>query len=181
MHTRRLVQHLGRQLWFRRAKRVGIYWPSDGEIDPLTLLGRQRGKQWHLPVLQRFPRKTLMFVRWRPGERLMANRFGIPEPQRRGRRIRNAQSLDLLLMPVVGFDRDGHRIGRGGGFYDRSLAYLRRHPLWRRPRLIGLAHACQRLDQITPKPWDVPVDAIATEDGVSASRPRRAPQVPAAA
>lgn len=165
-HAQRLARQLSRLWRFRRAARVALYWPADGEIDPRLVLGLRCAKQWHIPVLQRFPNKTLMFVRWRPGERLVRNRFGIPEPARRGYRVRHAQSLDLLLMPLVGFDAAGHRLGMGAGFYDRSLAYLRGARAWRRPRLVGLAHACQRLERIEPKPWDVPLDAIVTEEGV---------------
>lgn len=165
-HARRLARQLRGQWRFRRAVRVALYWPADGEIDPRLLLRLHGAKQWHIPILQRFPTKTLAFVRWRPGERLVRNRFGIPEPARRGYCVRHAQSLDLLLMPLVGFDAAGHRLGMGAGFYDRSLAYLGRRRTWRRPRLIGLAHACQQLEHIAPRPWDIPLDAIVTEEGV---------------
>lgn len=165
-HARDLTRHLGRRPRLRRATRVALYWPSDGELDPRPLLRLRPRKRWYLPVLRRFPRRTLMFVRWRPGERLRPNRFGIPEPTRRGRRIHPAGALDLVLVPLVGFDADGHRLGMGGGYYDRTLAGLRQRRHWRRPRLIGLAHDCQRLARIEPRPWDVRLDAVATESGL---------------
>ncbi len=71
--------------------------------------------------------------------------------------------LDLLLLPLVGFDADGHRLGMGGGFYDRTLAALRPPRCGQRPRLVGIAHDCQRLIQIVPRPWDIPLDAVVTE------------------
>jgi 5-formyltetrahydrofolate cyclo-ligase len=77
-----------------------------------------------------------------------------------------AWTLDLMLVPLVGFDGACNRIGMGGGFYDRTLAYLRRRRHWRRPRLIGIAHECQRVDRIDPRPWDIPLDAVVTEQGV---------------
>ncbi|AGA89989.1 5,10-methenyltetrahydrofolate synthetase [Thioflavicoccus mobilis 8321] len=165
-HARDLARHLGRSPRLRRARRVALYWPSDGELDPRLLLKLVPRKQWHLPVLCRFPHRSLMFVRWRPGERLRPNRFAIPEPTRRGRRIHSAGDLDLVLMPVVGFDADGNRLGMGCGYYDRTLSRLRQRQAWHRPRLIGLAHSCQRVAQIEPNPWDVRLDAIATEAGI---------------
>lgn len=165
VHARRLACHLGKSWRFRLATRVAFYWPADGEIDPRPLLRLGRRKQWHIPVLRGFPRRTLTFIRWRPGERLAPNRHGIPEPTRRGQRIRSPRALDILLMPVVGFDAEGHRLGMGSGFYDRTLAYLRPGRPWRRPHLVGLAHSCQQLERIVPNPWDIPLDAIVTEKG----------------
>lgn len=164
-HARRLARHLTKSVRFRRARRVALYWPADGEIDPRLLIDRDRGRQWFLPVLRRYPRKTLFFARWRPGEPLVPNRFGIPEPKRQGCRRRMALSLDLILVPLVGFDDEGQRLGMGGGFYDRTLARLRRCRHWRRPCLIGAAHACQRVTRLRSRPWDVRLAAVMTEEG----------------
>lgn len=71
-----------------------------------------------------------------------------------------------MILPLVGFDADCRRIGMGGGFYDRTLAYLGRGMRWRRPRLFGVAHECQRLERIEVRPWDIPLDAVITESGV---------------
>jgi 5-formyltetrahydrofolate cyclo-ligase len=73
----------------------------------------------------------------------------------------------------VGFDVECNRLGMGGGFYDRTLSYLRQRTHWRRPRLIGIAHACQRLDRIDPRPWDIPLDGVATEERIYWRRGRR--------
>ena len=164
-HSAALTRLLGRELHFLRSRRLAAYWPADGELDPRPLLKRAaRGsRQTYLPVLRRGAHRRLWFVRYCPGEPLRLNRFGIPEPQRRRGRIGLAADLDLLLVPLVGFDSDCNRIGMGGGFYDRTLAYLRRRTHWRRPRLIGIAHECQRLERIDPRPWDIPLDAVATE------------------
>jgi 5-formyltetrahydrofolate cyclo-ligase len=175
-HARALVRILGRHPAFLRARRIGLYWPADGEIDPrpLTALPQSRRKRWQLPVLRPRPFPKLWFLGHRPGEPTLPNRYGIPEPERRNRRLRAATTLDLLLLPLVGFDADCNRIGMGGGFYDQTLAYLLRRRHWRRPRLVGLAHECQRVERLPVRPWDVPLDLVVTEARVYGHRARRA-------
>lgn len=164
-----MAQLLRRQIFFLRARRIAAYWPADGELDPRPLLkdALEDGKAVYLPVLSRRigerSRIKLSFVRWIAGETMRPNRFGIPEPTRRGRHIRPARHLDLILVPLVGFDSACNRIGMGGGYYDRTLAYLKARRFWRRPRLIGLAHECQRIEEIEPRTWDIPLDAVVTE------------------
>jgi 5-formyltetrahydrofolate cyclo-ligase len=167
-HALRLKRLLGKHPAFLRAKRVAAYWPTDGEIDPFPLLrlAHARGKRCLLPVLRAHPKRKLWFVDYRPGEPLRKNHYGIPEPRMRNRRIRLPFALDLLLLPLVGFDADLHRLGMGGGYYDRTLAYRRQRSHWRRPRLIGIAHECQRVEYLEANPWDVPLDLVATEKGV---------------
>lgn len=138
----------------------------DGEIDPrgLTTLP---GRHFYLPVLQPFPALTLRFARWRPGMPLHRNRFGIPEPA--GRRTVAARQLDAVLLPLTGFDDRGNRLGMGGGFYDRTLAFRRRGG--QQPLLVGVAHACQRLERLPVAAWDVPLQLLATDRQVL--RPRQ--------
>lgn len=164
-HSLALARLLGRQIAFLRAHRIGAYWSADGEIDPLPLLrlAHARHKRCFLPVLRPHPRKKLWFLEYRLGDPLDTNRFGIPEPRLRNRRIRLPWALDLLLLPLVGFDADCNRLGMGGGYYDRTLAYRRRHRRWRRPRLVGIAHECQRVKALQTNPWDVPLDMVVTE------------------
>jgi 5-formyltetrahydrofolate cyclo-ligase len=159
---------LGSEPDFLSARRVAAYWPADGELDPRPLLQSAigRGRRGFLPMLRPGKRRKLWFLRYRPGEPMHANRFGIPEPARRQRRLALAWTLDLILVPLVGFDADCNRLGMGGGFYDRTLSFLRQRTHWHRPRLIGIAHECQRVERIQPQPWDIPLDAVATERGV---------------
>lgn len=164
-HSAALSRILGRDLGFLRARRLAAYWPADGELDPLPLLSlaARRNRHTYLPVLRPRAPSRLWFVRYRPGEPLRPNRFQIPEPRGRQGRIAAPLTLDLVLVPLVGFDSRCNRIGMGGGYYDRTLAHLRHRQNWRRPRLIGIAHECQRLARIDPRPWDIPLDAVATE------------------
>lgn len=151
----------------RRARRVALYLPNDGEIDPRPLIPwlTRRGVRIYLPVLKPLSDNSLWFVHYHPGTPMRQNRFGIPEPETRhgAHRARRmpAWALDLILLPLVGFDDRGQRMGMGGGFYDRSPAFTRRPGP--RPSLFGLAHDCQRVDRLPTAPWDVPLDAIISD------------------
>ncbi|RMQ92153.1 hypothetical protein ALP97_100599 [Pseudomonas salomonii] len=104
-----------------------------------------------------------MFQRVRPGDKLLPNRFRILEPHVNANRQRNVWALDLVLLPLVGFDDVGGRLGMGGGFYDRSLAYLARRKNWRKPTLLGLAHECQKVERLAQASWDVPLAGTVTD------------------
>ena len=158
---RQLAQHP----LFRRAKHISLYLPTDGEIDPRLLLraAQRRGKATYLPVLSAWPRTKMVFQRVRPGEKLLPNRFRILEPRVNVHRQRKVWALDLVLLPLVGFDDAGGRLGMGGGFYDRSLAYLARRQHWRKPTLLGLAHECQKVERLVQASWDVPLAGTVTD------------------
>ncbi len=163
----RLYRQLAQHPVFRRVRHIALYLPNDGEIDPGLLLraAQRRGKATYLPVLNPWPRTRMVFQRIKPGERLRRNRFGIFEPVIRSARQRRVWALDLLLMPLVGFDGKGGRLGMGGGFYDRSLAYRAMRKKSHKPTLLGLAHECQRVDQLPLESWDVPIQGTVTDQG----------------
>ncbi|WP_423749395.1 5-formyltetrahydrofolate cyclo-ligase [Pseudomonas sp. VD9] len=159
-----LYRQLAQHPLFRRAKHISLYLPTDGEIDPRLLLraAQRRGKATYLPVLSAWPRTKMVFQRVSPGEKLLPNRFRILEPRINACRQRKVWTLDLVLLPLVGFD-DAGRLGMGGGFYDRSLAYLARRKSWRKPTLLGLAHECQKVDRLAQASWDVPLAGTVTD------------------
>ncbi len=95
------------------------------------------------------------------GASLCVNQYGILEPKRSGAPL-PINTLDVILLPLLGFDRKGNRLGMGGGYYDRALKQLG-HQLSQRPLLIGVAHSFQELDSINPDPWDIPMNAILTD------------------
>ena len=70
--------------------------------------------------------------------------------------------MDVILMPLVGFDKHKNRLGMGGGFYDKTLSFHNKLKEFRVPKLFGLAFDSQEVDQLTSQPWDVPVDGIVT-------------------
>lgn len=161
--SRRFARRLSSSLIFRRARHVGLYLAADGELDPLpALLGADNANRTlYLPVLPKHADAVLHFVRWTPGEPLIANRYGIGEPAIQGRRLTPLWRLDLLLLPLVAFDTDGNRLGMGGGFYDRALAALPRQP--KRPHLLGVAHHFQKAGKLPLAPWDQPLNEIITD------------------
>ena len=165
--ARDLYRQLSQHPHFRRARHIALYLPSDGEIDPRPLLqaAQRRGKATYLPVLNHWPRSKMVFQRVRAHEKMRPNRFRIPEPRRNRAQQRKIWALDLILLPLVGFDRHGGRLGMGGGFYDRSLGYRDMRKSWHKPMLLGLAHECQQVDRLTMASWDVPLAATVTDKG----------------
>jgi len=164
-HAVSLCRLLTHQPVFRSSRRIAAYLPADGEVEttPLIELAWRMGKQVYLPVLIPYRASRLWFARYEPGTPLVKNRFGIAEPAHIHRRRIAPQALDLVLAPLVGFDHNGHRLGMGGGFYDRSFAYLLHRKYWCKPRLVGLAYDFQQLPGLPAKPWDVPLTAVATD------------------
>ena len=161
---------LVRSRLIERAKRIACYFPHGKEVDltDFILAAWQRNKQTFLPVLAQFPKGCLWWLPYSKDTPLYENRFGIPEPQR-PRRLRRTKlrSLDVILMPLVAFDAKGHRIGMGGGFYDRSLGRLVGKHSWHRPFRIGVAFSWQQVPAIPAQPWDIPLDAVVTEQGMT--------------
>jgi len=163
-----LAKVASREPLVRISQRIAVYLPVNGEMDPRPLMDRlwSLGKVLYLPVLARFPERRLWFSTYRPGAPLADNRFGIPEPKSAHRGLVSAVFIDLVLLPLVAFDATGNRLGMGGGYYDCSLAFLKRRRHWRKPRLMGVAYEFQRIARINPESWDVPLDAVATEKRV---------------
>lgn len=146
-----------------RSQHIAFYLPNDGEIDarPLISFLERCGKQCYLPRLHPDGSNRIFFIRWRAGEPLQKNHLGIPEPLIHQQKL-PAWALQTVLMPLVGFDRNGNRLGMGGGFYDRTFAFKKIRPHGR-PLLIGLAHGVQEVSSLAAESWDMPLDVIATE------------------
>lgn len=165
LSAERCARLLCNQPQFRNAQRIAVYLSADGELDTQVLIGRawKMGKQIYLPVLLPQGENRLWFARYEPDTPLRPNRFDILEPTRPARTRIAPLALDLVVTPLVAFDTHGHRLGMGGGFYDRSFAYLLRHRSWLRPRLIGLAYDFQKQSTLPSETWDVPLHAVATD------------------
>jgi 5-formyltetrahydrofolate cyclo-ligase len=163
--ARGLYRQLAQHPLFRRARHIALYLPNDGEIDPRLILraAQRRGKKTYLPVLSAWPRTKMVFQQVRHGEKFRPNRFRIPEPHINAAKQRTIWALDLIFLPLVGFDDAGGRLGMGGGFYDRSLAYQARRKAWQKPVLLGLAHECQKVGRLAQASWDVPLHGTVTD------------------
>lgn len=161
--SRQACERLRRLRWFRQARRVAIYLPLPEEADPRPLTGRDGHRRFHVPVLT--GRYQMRFAPLTPGARKTRNRLGIDEPGRpAGRRPLRPGAMDLVVLPLVGFDAHCNRLGQGGGHYDRAFAFLAHRRLRHGgPRLVGLAFECQRLDELPRRHWDIPLDAVVTE------------------
>ncbi len=149
----------------RPGLRVAAYLAMPGEASLAAFLAAASaaGTRLWVPRVASRRRRTLEFVELPRGAALRRGAYGIAEPAGRGRPARVGE-LDVVLVPLVAFDRDGHRLGMGAGYYDRALASRRdRGRAYRRPKLVGVAYACQELASIRPRAWDVALDAVVTE------------------
>lgn len=166
--AQQLAVHLLEAPAFRASRRIGCYLANDGEIDTGAVIAhiRRQRKQCFLPVLSRLSHDRLWFAPAEPGVELVVNRYGIHEPRVPASALVRAQHLDLLLLPLVGFDRAGRRLGMGGGFYDRSLEFLRHRRVWRKPHVIGLAYDFQQVAALPGDAWDMPLDAVVTDQAL---------------
>ncbi|GHD73839.1 5-formyltetrahydrofolate cyclo-ligase [Luteimonas padinae] len=140
---------------------VAGYWAADGEIPLHVWQLRLPGDVTYcLPVLHEDGR--LRFAPWKAGEAVEANRYGIPEPVVAADALLQPERLDLVVVPLVGFDHRCHRLGMGGGWYDRSFAF--RHHAPAPPVLVGAAFAFQQVvGELPSEDWDVQLDAVCTD------------------
>jgi len=154
---------------FQNAKRLSVYWPVRGEMDvrPVIDTALAQGKRVHLPVLAPPERETgLLFAPYTHDTPMVRDRYGIPEPDVAPDELIDAAGLDLAVVPLVLFDDAGHRVGMGGGYYDRAFGFTRETAMHQRPTLVGTAHEFQRTESLEPQPWDVAMDLIVTDAGV---------------
>jgi 5-formyltetrahydrofolate cyclo-ligase len=163
--ARQVARHADAALHLRSGQRIGIYAATAEELDTscLIALAQRRGCLVYLPRIDRRRRvRTMRFVRL--SDRLRINRFGIAEPE--GPQLASARLLDVVFLPMVGFDRHGVRVGMGGGYYDRVFGFRRLRTVWHVPLLVGIGYASQEVERIAPAAHDVPLDLVITERGV---------------
>ena len=154
---------------FTTARHIAAYDAVAAELPTATIQAhiQQRGKALYLPALPNKPTGRLRFVPSDHSSSWHLNRYAIPEPvEDRQHPARNPSFINLILVPLVGFDDRGNRMGMGAGYYDRTLAFRMQRRHWRKPMLVGLAYACQQVDALPAESWDVPLDAIITEHGI---------------
>ena len=154
------------QSFYQAATKIAFYLAVDGEIDPRLLLSQAlvEGKTCFLPIVNQRDKQLLSFAPYDSTTELVENQWGIPEPPAPATEI-SPTGFDLVLVPLVAFDRECYRLGMGNGFYDRSFNFKifnrNSHPL-----LIGLAHECQLADGLPNEDWDVRLDAVVTSEKI---------------
>lgn len=144
-------------------QRVAGYWAVGGEVPLHLAVGAltSRDQRYYLPVLE--PQRRLRFAPWRVGAELRANRYGIPEPLCEAADLLDPAALDLVLVPLLGFDRRGHRLGTGAGYYDRSFSFLQGQTRPAKPILVGIGYSFAERPRLPAEAWDIQMDFVATE------------------
>ena len=143
-------------------KRIAIYYSVNNEVTTSQIIKHlwTKNKELFLPMINL---NQLMFGPYKSGDNLSKNKFGIPEPTTRTEKLITADILDLVIVPLVAFDSDCNRLGMGGGFYDRALAFKKTSSETSSPLLIGLAYELQKVKTLKINSWDIPMDGIISE------------------
>lgn len=140
---------------------IGIYWPFRGEYDPRAIAGYLLQQKATLALPEVVAKnEPLIFREWLPETPMKMGAYDIPVPCKT-----SAVRLDAVIIPMVGFDQQGYRLGYGSGYYDRTLATYPQQPL-----TIGVAFEIQRLENIHPQLHDIAMQFIVTEAGIFQSR-----------
>lgn len=153
---------LAQQPLFNTSKQIACYYAYKDEFatTPLMKAIWQAKKHCYLPILQ--DQLSLRFVHYDEGDALQANRYSILEPVVTTQQIA-PEDLDIVIVPLLAFDKQGHRLGTGGGYYDRTFAFKQAA---KKPLLIGLAYADQQAEMLPADVWDVKLDGAVTEKEV---------------
>ncbi|MFT6957581.1 MAG: 5-formyltetrahydrofolate cyclo-ligase [Halieaceae bacterium] len=152
-----VARHISEAPFWQEAQTLAVYFAADGELDPAALVSLARivGKSVYLPAIT--PDKRLEFRLWEPDTELKNNHVGIPEPLLQGI---THKKPDLICLPVVGWNKNGIRLGMGGGYYDRYLQNAGTTPK------VGLAYALQESAHLPRDNWDIALDFVVTERGI---------------
>ena len=146
-----------------------MYLASDGEVNPIEVMKWcwNNSKQSYVPIVVQEVKNSLLFAEINAQAEFTKNCFNINEPVVARDQIIKAEDLDLVLLPLVAFDQHGNRIGMGGGFYDTTFAFLKNNAtegaIQVKPRLIGIAHEFQQVEEISSEYWDIPLTMVVTD------------------
>jgi 5-formyltetrahydrofolate cyclo-ligase len=159
--SKKIADKVIRMPHFQHARSVGCYLSIGNEVDTsaIILRGWRTEKRIFVPITR--VGQNLLFREITPESEFSAGPFGIPEPVN-GPTLA-AISFDLVIVPVVAFDSKRHRIGMGGGHYDRTFSFLGHRRSFLKPKLVGIAFDCQKVEEIAPNPWDIRLFCVVTE------------------
>lgn len=152
---------------YPQPSKIAFFLSQDGELNThpcIEYLFNETQHQVYLPVLQTRTDLHMAFAHYHSQSTMVTNKFGIKEPKESHNKHFSGEDMDIVMMPLVGFDNHGNRLGMGGGYYDRTFEFKLNRNICS-PKLIGWAHQCQQLETLPHYSWDVPLDGIITENG----------------
>lgn len=160
--SKALANHFKNNPFFTTSQDLAFYWPSGGEISPLPLIeiALKENKNCYLPSLDKREKRCLCFTLFSSEDDLIASKLGILEPVVNYNNLKPPKSLDLVIAPLVAFDKNCYRLGRGGGYYDKTFAGENLTPI---TNIIGFAYDMQEISKVPTDPWDLQLTGIATE------------------
>ncbi len=162
-NAKRLARNINSYLGNLKRYRIAAYLAVSGEISLSPWIESQLMHRVYLPKLYEPVQPNLRFAPLTPDTQWTLNRYKITEPKAHWGQTVHARKLDIVLMPLVTFDRCGNRMGMGAGYYDRALAFKNSRRYINKPLLIGVAHSAQEHPGLTPNKWDISMDCIITE------------------
>ncbi len=160
--SQNLVRYLTAFPRLQQAKVIALYQPVAGEIDPRALQAVWPEKTWVFPTVTSVQEKTMHFFPLSSSAGLRSGAYGIPEPEPVGTPWDDR--IDVVVTPLLAFDAQGHRLGAGGGYYDRFFQRIRAP--WR----VGVGYAFQQVAHVPVRAWDVPMHCVVTESGMVAPK-----------
>ena len=168
MHSQQACQALLSSNLLQGVKRIALFLSQDGELSTENLIDQlwlNPDLELYLPALETQPDWHMGFSPYTSKSKMIKNQFNIEEPDIATSEHLAGCEMDLVIMPLVGFDQNGNRMGMGGGYYDRTFEFKLQHPN-RKPLLVGWAHSCQQVACLDKQVWDVPLNVIVTENGL---------------
>lgn len=159
--SRQIADRFLNSRYFLSGQSIACYLATWDEVDTNRIIERawRAKKRIFAPVIDGHGDMT--FRNLQPETTVTRNRFGIWEPESEFQI--DPSDLDVVVTPLVAFDNACNRIGMGGGYFDRHFAFLRSRRSWLRPKLIGLAFDCQKVEKITPNRWDIRLSRVVSE------------------
>lgn len=161
-----ITSQVVKSLPFKNAQQIAFYYAVSNEANPQFFdLPEETRKEFYLPVLSTLKTQSLLFSPVNQESKFQLNKYAIPEPICSNNKLITGNTLDLVIVPLLGFDISGNRLGMGGGYYDRSFSFKNKSQK-NKPILMGFAYAFQEVENLLTEDWDVKLDYIATENGI---------------
>ena len=155
-----------KQQFFKSAKNLAFYLSFDGELNPNLILEKALGedKSCYLPVISKNNQHEMSFRLYEEDTLLKENKWGIREPSELQPSI-SPLNLEVVFVPLVGFDEKCYRLGMGEGYYDKAFNF-RKQNISAKPLLVGLAYECQRVQEVPAESWDIRLDLVLTAERI---------------